>query len=54
MDLEELPEKFKKDKDVVLEAVLNAGEAIQFADPKLKLDKEITLALSKVLMRLNM
>ena len=23
MDLEELPEKFKKDKDVVLEAILN-------------------------------
>ena len=47
MDLEQLPEKFKKDKDVVLEAVLNAGEAIQFADPKLKLDKKITLAAVK-------
>ncbi len=41
------PVQTKEEKDVVLEAVLNAGEAIQFADPKLKLDKEITLAAIK-------
>ena len=31
MDLKNLPEKFKKDKEIVLKAVSNDGVAIQFA-----------------------
>ena len=43
LSLEELPAMFKKDKEVVLEAVTNFGDALEFADKSLKKDKEIVI-----------
>ena len=42
-ELENLPEEFKKDKDVVLAAIKQGGSNLQYADESLKKDKEIVL-----------
>ena len=42
-ELENLPEEFKKDKDIVLEAVKQNGRALEYAVGSLKKDKEIVL-----------
>ena len=42
-----LPDEFKKDKDVVLAAVKENGRALEYADDKLKADKEVVLAAVK-------
>ena len=42
-ELENLPDEFKKDKDVVLAAIKQGGSNIQYADESLKKDKEIVL-----------
>ena len=42
-ELENLPDEFKKDKDVVLAAVKQNVHALEYADDSLKKDKEIVL-----------
>ena len=42
-ELANLPNKFKKDKEVVLEAVKSLGRAFEYADESLKKDKEVVL-----------
>jgi len=42
-ELENLPKKLKKDKEIVLTAVKNFGSALEYADDSLKKDKEIVL-----------
>ena len=43
LELENLPDEFKKDYEIVLEAVKNYGSALEHADYSLKKDKEIVL-----------
>ena len=40
-ELKNLPDEFKKDKEVVLAAVKKEGSNLQYADKKLKGNKEV-------------
>ena len=46
-ELENLPDEFKKDKEIVLAALKEDGSALQYANKKLKADKEVVLAALK-------
>ena len=45
--LANLPDEFKKDKEIVLAALKEDGSALQYADKKLRADKEVVLAALK-------
>ena len=46
-ELEKLPDKFKKDKEVVLAAVKKNGFTLEHVDNSLKKDREVVLAAVK-------
>ena len=47
LHLFDLPEKFKKDKEIVMAAVQSDGDAIRYADESLQKDPEILKAAGK-------
>ena len=54
-EFKKLPDKFKKDRMFILEAVKKNCEVLEFVDDIFKKDKEIVLeALKKKVMKINM
>ena len=51
LELKNLPGHFKKDKKIVLEAVKQYGNALEYADKSLKKDKKIVLEAAKSMKR---
>jgi len=48
LHLFDLPEKFKKDREIVLAAVQSDGDAIRYADESLQKDPDILKAAGKI------
>ena len=48
LHLFDLPEKFKKDREIVMAAVQSDGDAIRYADESLQNDPDILKAAGKI------